>query len=148
MAFADWQLPLDQISSTEIEQDPLGIQTAVNDDIQPALPNVDVQLQEFGIPNEELLPQDGPTQSFWGRMGGWQLDCRRLANHRPRLVPRSQPKQASNLDGSWNELRDEAQVDKFLPTENLSLNLRDWEFCTELRGRSQGLAEMKTGLAR
>jgi glycerol kinase len=67
--------------------------------------------------------------------------CQRLANLTQRMVHRPLAKQATsqgiawlaaNLNQSWHDLRDETQVDYFLPRENHSLNLRYRQFCTEL----------------
>jgi len=70
--------------------------------------------------------------------------CQRLANLTQRVVLRPEVKQATsqgiawlaaNLTRGWNDLRDGAHVDYFLPKDSRSLKARYRQFCSELGWR-------------
>jgi glycerol kinase len=70
--------------------------------------------------------------------------CQRLANLTQRVVLRPEVKQATsqgiawlaaNLNQGWNDLRDGAHVDYFLPKDGRSLKARYRQFCSELGWR-------------
>lgn len=70
--------------------------------------------------------------------------CQRLANLTQRVVLRPKVKQATsqgiawlaaNLTQGWNDLRDGAHVDYFLPKDGRSLKTRYRQFCAELGWR-------------
>ncbi len=70
--------------------------------------------------------------------------CQRLANLTQRVVLRPEVKQATsqgiawlaaNLTHGWNDLRDGAHVDYFLPKDGRSLKARYRQFCSELGWR-------------
>lgn len=70
--------------------------------------------------------------------------CQRLANLTQRVVLRPEVKQATsqgiawlaaNLTQGWNDLRDGAHVDYFLPKDGRSLKTRYRQFCSELGWR-------------
>lgn len=70
--------------------------------------------------------------------------CQRLANLTQRVVLRPEVKQATsqgiawlaaNLNQGWNDLRDGAHVDYFLPKDGRSLKARYRQFCAELGWR-------------
>jgi glycerol kinase len=70
--------------------------------------------------------------------------CQRLANLTERVVLRPEVKQATsqgiawlaaNLTQGWNDLRDGAHVDYFLPKDGRSLKVRYRQFCSELGWR-------------
>ena len=97
--------------------------------------------------NLEAMSNTGQTVKRIRITGGLSaLDglCQRLANLTQRVVLRPEVKQATsqgiallaaNLTQGWNDLRDGAHVDYFLPKDGRSLKARYRQFCSELGWR-------------